>query len=139
MKFFDFYPAMSLNLSQGSPSAFKPMQTRFSNVRHFKNQHQTQSELCSQTMQAYKIANLRSPLYQHHLQSELRKDMTRVHPQLDITPLHLQAGYARITDCDHTQSIIININWIPNCEKRCRACILNSTSTHCICNQAMRE
>ena len=55
-------------------------------------------------MQAYKIANLRSPFYQHHLQSELRKDMARVHPQLDIKPLHLQSGYARIKDCDHTQS-----------------------------------
>ena len=80
-------------------------------------QHQTQSELCSQTMQAYNIANLRSPFYQHHLQSELRKDMTRVYPQLDITPLHVQSGYARMTDCDNTQSIIINISWNPNCEK----------------------
>ena len=62
--------------------------------------------ICSQTMQAYRIANLRSPFYQHHLQSQLRKDMARVHPQLDNKPLHLQSGYARIKDCDDTQPIL---------------------------------
>ena len=30
--------------------------------------------------------------------------MMRVHPQLDVNPLHLQSGYARIRDCDHTQT-----------------------------------